>query len=63
VRVFRELRWFSEPHQFARCLRRTATRAEDMLWERLRGSRLACTRPFARRSGGPGSSVMKTSPS
>ncbi len=30
----------SEPHEFARRLRKAATSAEDRLWERLRGSRL-----------------------
>ena len=29
----------SEPHQFARRLRQASTRPEDILWERLRGSR------------------------
>jgi very-short-patch-repair endonuclease len=31
----------TEPHAFARRLRKSSTRAEDMLWERMRGSRLA----------------------
>jgi very-short-patch-repair endonuclease len=30
----------SEPHAFARTLRQSATTFEDMLWQRLRGSRL-----------------------
>ena len=30
----------TEPHAYARRLRRASTRAEDILWERLRGSRL-----------------------
>jgi very-short-patch-repair endonuclease len=29
----------SEPHSFARRLRKASTSAEDILWERLRGSR------------------------
>ena len=29
----------SERHEFARALRKRQTRAEDLLWERLRGSR------------------------
>ena len=29
----------SEPHGFARRLRKSSTRAEDILWDRLRGSR------------------------
>ena len=35
-----EVAMVSEPHQFALRLRKTATGAEDRLWERLRGSRL-----------------------
>jgi very-short-patch-repair endonuclease len=31
----------TEPHAFARRLRQSATKAEDILWDRLRGSRLA----------------------
>ena len=30
----------SEPHAFARRLRQSATKFEDVLWQRLRGSRL-----------------------
>ena len=30
----------TEPHEFARRLRKSSTKFEDMLWQRLRGSRL-----------------------
>ena len=30
----------TEPHAFGRRLRKSSTKAEDILWERLRGSRL-----------------------
>ncbi len=36
----REDSMVSEPHTFARRLRKSATLPEDLLWERLRGSRL-----------------------